>query len=178
MSFVHMADGTAADYDRIDAEDRVAASELPDRILAHMELLAHDDGAYRIDRLQHALQTATRAERDGADADWIAAALVHDLGDVLCPQNHGPYAAAILRPYVREEVCQVVAHHPIFQQHYFANRSPAQRAARERYRNEPWYEATVEFCARWDQRSFDPAYDTLPLEHFAPVLREVFTRGL
>jgi predicted HD phosphohydrolase len=34
----------------------------------------------------------------------------------------------------------------------------------------------VRFCERWDQASFDPEYDSDPLESFEPLLREVFAR--
>jgi len=101
VSFTQMQDGSAADYDLIDANDFETAKHLPDRILAHLRLMAVDDGAYQIDRLQHVLQSATRAERDGADDDWVVAALLHDLGDVLAPFSHGEYAAEILKPFVR-----------------------------------------------------------------------------
>ena len=32
------------------------------------------------------------------------------------------------------------------------------------------------FCERWDQSSFDPEYDSLPIEFFAPLVRPVFFR--
>lgn len=176
VSFVHMQDGTSADYDLIDANDQASAAELSERILAHLRLMAWDDGAYRIDRLQHVLQTATRAERDGADEDWVVAALLHDLGDVLAPFSHGEYAAEILRPFLRADVCWVVRHHPTFQRHYFANLPAAERNARDQFRGHEHYQLAVDFCQNWDQCSFDPEYDTLPLAHFESLLRRVFSR--
>ncbi len=176
VSFVAMRDGTPEDYDLIDANDRESLAELPNRILAHLRLIAEDDGAYQIDRLQHALQTATRAERDGAGDEWVVAALIHDIGDLLAPCTHGAYAAEILAPFVSEEVCWVVRHHPLFQRYYFANLSKEQRSVRERYREHEYYQRTIEFCENWDQCSFDPEYDSFPLEHFEPALRRIFAR--
>jgi hypothetical protein len=34
----------------------------------------------------------------------------------------------------------------------------------------------VEFCERYDENCFDPAYPWLPLGHFVPAVEEVFTR--
>ena len=69
----------------------------------------------RIDLYEHALQSATRATRDGASDEIVACALLHDVGEVLCPSNHGDVAAAILRPYISKEAHWVLAHHEVFQ---------------------------------------------------------------
>ena len=172
-----MRSGTPTDYDLIDANDARTLRGLPDRILEHLRLMADDDGAYPIDRLQHLLQTATRAERDGADDDWVVAALLHDIGDVLAPCSHGEVAAEILRPFVRAEVVWVVRHHGAFQRAYYANRPESERNAADQHRAHPHYGAAVDFCRDWDQCSFDPGYDTLPLEHFEPLVRRVFARA-
>jgi predicted HD phosphohydrolase len=171
-----MRDGTADDFRLIEANDEITARELPDRILEHLRLLDEDDGAYQISRLAHVLQTATRAERDGADADWVVGALLHDVGDVLAPHTHGEVAAEILRPFVRSEVVWVVRHHGISQRYYNASLPEDRRFARERLRDHEHYQAAVDFCERWDQCSFDPGYDTEPLEHFEPALRQVLGR--
>lgn len=176
VSFRQMRDGTAADFRLVAENDAATARELPDRILEHLRLLAEDDGAYQISRLDHVLQTASRAERDGADDDWIVGALLHDLGDVLAPFTHAEVAAEILRPFVRDEVSWVVRHHGIFQRFYNKSLDEAARHSREAFADHPHYRAAVDFCERWDQCSFDPAYDTPPLDHFEPVLRRVLTR--
>jgi predicted HD phosphohydrolase len=177
VSFSAMRHGTPADFDLIDANDTRTLRDLPDRVLAHLRLAVGDDGAYAIDRLQHMLQTATRAERDGADEEWVVAALLHDVGDLLAPCTHGQVAAEILRPFVREEIVWVVRHHGAFQRAYCTNRPASERAMREPYRAHPHYSAAVDFCEKWDQCSFDPDYDTLPLEHFEPRVRRVLGRA-
>lgn len=176
VSFTRMKDGTAEDYELLDAMEAAYAAGTADRVLEHLARLEHSFPGYQISRLGHSLQTATRAERDGADIDWIVTALLHDIGDELAPFNHDSIAAAVIKPYVREECSWVCAHHGIFQMVYYAHFQGADPDMRERYRSHPCYQAAVDFCERWDQASFDPAYDTLALDHFSPMVHEVFSR--
>jgi predicted HD phosphohydrolase len=176
VSFTQMKDGTAADYELLEAMEAAFAAETADRVLDHLLRLEHSLSGYQVSRLEHSLQTATRAERDGADIDWIVTALLHDIGDDLAPHNHDSIAAAVIKPYVREECAWVCQHHGIFQLVYYAHHVGGDPDIRERYRDHPHYQAAVDFCERWDQASFDPAYDALPLDHFAPMVREVFSR--
>ena len=126
--------------------------------------------------LEHSLQSATRAERDGKPPDYVVAALVHDIGDSLAPYSHGSYAAAVLRPFVSGELCWIISHHPLFQMYYYGPHMGGDKHARDQFRGHPWFDATVEFCERYDENCFDPDYDWLPLAHFAPAVEEVFTR--
>lgn len=176
VGFTAMADGTAADYDLLDRYERVHAAGLADRILASLDALRDSLGGYRITRLEHSLQAATRARLDGADVDWVVAALVHDIGDDLAPFNHSELAAAVLAPYVRAEVHWVVLHHGVFQSYYYAHHLGGDRHARDRHRDHEWASLCEEFCERWDQASFDPDYPTLPLDAFRDDVHEVFGR--
>ena len=175
VSFTAMDHGTREDYDRVEAHDARNAAKLADRVLAWLRSM-EGDSPYRISRLAHALQTATRAERDDADDETIACALLHDIGDVISPRNHSEAAAALLAPYVSEKNHWIVKHHGLFQGYYWLHHYGKDRNARDRYRDHEYYEACVEFCARWDQVSFDPAYPTRPLEHYEPLVRELFAR--
>ena len=177
VSFRRMRDATAEDFAIIERNDLLTARDLPDRVLALLRMLEEDDGAYQVSRLRHVLQTATRAERAGADDEWVLAALLHDVGDVIAPFTHGQVAAEILRPFVPEEVAWTVRHHGLFQRFYDVRLPDEQRRARERFVDHPHYAATVEFCERWDQCSFDPDYRDEPLEHFEPLVRELLTRA-
>jgi predicted HD phosphohydrolase len=141
-----------------------------------MTALSWSEIRVKVTRLEHGLQSATRAQRDGADLDWVVATLLHDVGDGLAPQNHDRFAAEILRPFVREEVTWVIRHHGIFQTYYFAHHYGWDRNRREAYRDSPYYQSCVDFCERWDQTSFDPDYGSEPLDSFAPLVREVFAR--
>jgi predicted HD phosphohydrolase len=176
VSFTRMKDGTAADYALLERLEADFASRLPERILGHLERLEHTLSGYQVTRLEHSLQCATRALRDGADTDWIVTALVHDIGDDLAPHNHDSLAADVIKPYVREECTWVVRHHGVFQLVYYADKIGANPDARERHRDSPHFHKAETFCERWDQAAFDPAYSSEPLRSFAPMVREVFSR--
>ena len=176
VSFSRMDDGTPEDYALLGKLENCFIAELPDRLLAALEGLQNSLAGYRIDRLQHSLQSATRAEADDADIEMIIAALVHDLGDDLAPDNHSQMAAAIIRPYVREEVTWIIEHHGVFQMFYYGDAAGVNKDERERYRGHKWFDSCEQFCRDWDQMAFDPDYPTKPLSHFEPMLRAVFTR--
>jgi predicted HD phosphohydrolase len=172
-----MEDGTREDYVLLDESERRYAQALPERVLESMRKLDHSLYGYPVTRLQHSLQAATRALRDGADEELTAAALLHDIGDELAPYNHSDMAAAILRPYVRAEVAWIVQHHGLFQNYYYVHHLGGDRHARDRLREHPWYAACAHFCAAWDQCSFDPDYPSESLEFFTPLVRRIFTRA-
>ncbi|MYF09541.1 MAG: HD domain-containing protein [Gammaproteobacteria bacterium] len=168
-----MADGTRADYELIATHDAHNASRTAERMIA---LLKSMDGPspYPISRLQHVLQSATRAEADGADDETIAVALLHDIGDQISPHNHSQVAAAILKPYVSERNWWIVQHHGLFQGYYWFAHYQRDPNERDRYVDHPHYQACVDFCERWDQNCFDPDYPTKTLAHFEPLVRQLF----
>jgi predicted HD phosphohydrolase len=176
VGFTRMDEGTREDYRLLDQMYRQTRQHVADRVLAALKQLAGPTLGYRIDRYQHSLQTATRAYRDGADEEIVVCALLHDIGDVLAPANHSQVAAAILRPYVSERNHWVIEHHGLFQGYYYFHHLGGDRNARDRFVEHPYYEACVDFCERWDQRSFDPDYETLSLEFFEPMVHRVFAR--
>jgi predicted HD phosphohydrolase len=173
-TFTRMQDATREDYKLIGRHSLEFFTGLPDRVLRHLELLDSDTGGYAVSRLTHSLQTATRAERDGRDDEYVVCALLHDIGDTLASANHSELAATILQPFVSEENHWIVQHHGVFQGYYFFHHLGLDRNAREAYRGHPLFGECAAFCARYDQNSFDPEYDTLPLAHFEPIVRKVF----
>lgn len=176
VTFTQMKDGTKDEYLMLgELEDRFVEG-LPERILEALKALENTLSGYRVSRLDHVLQSATRAEEDGEDEEMIVAALIHDLGDDLAPHNHSQYAASIIRPYVRAEVTWIIEHHGLFQNYYYIHHFGGDPLERDRYQGHPWYQRCVDFCERWDQSSFDPDYPTRPLEHFAPMVRRIFSR--
>jgi len=177
VSFRQMQDGTKEDYLLLDESERRYALGLADRVLESLRRLDHSLEGYPVSRLGHSLQAATRALRDRADEELVVAALLHDIGDELAPYNHAEVAAGILRPYVREEVTWIVAHHGLFQNYYYVHHFGGDRNARERLRGHPAYDACVHFCAAWDQSSFDPDYASEPLATFEPMVRRIFARA-
>lgn len=176
VSFRRMEDGTREDYELLDRGERAYVRALPERVMAALQKLDQSLPGYPVSRLGHSLQAATRALRDGADDELIVAALIHDVGDELAPYNHSEVAAGIIRPYVRPEVAWIVEQHGLFQSYYYAHHTGGNRNARERFRDHPWYQACKDFCANWDQCSFDPGYAAEPLSTFESRLREIFSR--
>ena len=176
VSFTSMAAGTQDDYELLARLEAEFAAGTADRVLDQLRGLAGSLAGYRVDRLEHSLQAATRAWRDDADEELVVAALLHDIGDLLSPHNHSELAAAVLRPYVSERTWWIVRQHGLFQSYYYAHHFGADRNARDRHIDHPWYQAAVDFCHRWDQPSFDPAYDSLPLEFFEPMVQRIFAR--
>ena len=171
-----MADGTAEDWQIIVAHAAPFTKDLPNRLVAHLKLLAGDCGGYAVDRLEHSLQTATRAAQAGEDEEYVVCALLHDIGDTLGPSNHADIAAAIVKPYVGERNHWIVEKHGMFQGYYFFHFLGLDRTARDQYRGHPHFEATAQFCHRYDQNSFDPDFKSMPLEAFVPMIGRVFAR--
>jgi len=173
-AFTAMRDATREDYQVIGRHSMQFFQGLPGRVLDHLKLLAGDTGGYAVDRLTHSLQSATRAERDGRDEEYVVCALLHDIGDTLACANHSELAATVLEPFVSEKNHWIVKHHGIFQGYYFFHHLGLDRDLRDRYRDHPWWRDCAEFCEKYDQNSFDRDYDTLPLEHFEPTVRRLF----
>jgi predicted HD phosphohydrolase len=173
-TFTRMQDANRDDYQVILHHSLNFMQGLPGRILTHLQLLAGDTGGYAIDRLSHSVQTATRAHRDGRDEEYVVCALLHDIGDTLASTNHADLAATILQPFVSEKNHWIVKHHGIFQGYYFFHHLGLDRNMRDRYRDHPYWRDCAEFCAKYDQNSFDPEYDNLPLDLFEPMLRRLF----
>ena len=177
VSFTAMKDGTREDYEILAKLEKPFLALTADRILTELRQSGETTlEGYQITRLDHALQSGTRAMRDGADIDWIVGALLHDIGDGLAPQNHDRLSAEVIRPFVRWDVAWTVEHHGIFQMLYYAHHYNWDRNARDRFRDHPVFKNCEEFCERWDQSSFDPEYPMEPLDTFEPMVKEVFNR--
>lgn len=177
VKFTAMKDGDKADYDLLDHLERDYASKTSERLLDALVQLDSSLSGYQVTRLGHSLQAATRAWRDGADIDWVVAALLHDIGDIYAPYNHDEYAAAVLKPFVREQVTWVVEKHGDFQRLYYAQHTGGNPHARDKFKGHAYYDDCDAFCANWDQSSFDPDYDMLPVEFFRDMVTEVFARA-
>jgi predicted HD phosphohydrolase len=174
-AYSRLEDCTKEDILSIAEANRGFYASTADRVLEHFAALRGEVGA-PLGAREHCLQAATRALRDGADSETVVAALLHDIGESLAPHNHGEIAAAIIRPFVTASTHWMVKHHAIFQGAYYFHHLGRDRYERDRFRDHPAFIRTVEFCARWDQVSFDPNYDTLPIEAFEPFVREIFSR--
>ncbi len=168
-----MTEANQAAWVRIAQADAEFARGLPDRLLGHLTLLRNECHGFAVDRLEHCLQTATRAHRAGRDEEYVACALIHDSGAALAPESHAEFGAMILKPYISERNHWMMQHHGIFQGYYFFHFFGADRNMREQFRGHPHFEYTAEFCDQFDQAAFDPNYESMPLEAFEPIVRRV-----
>ncbi len=176
VKFTAMKDGDREDYQFLHPLEVDYASGTADRLLKALVSLDESMSGYQITRLGHSLQSATRAWNDGADVDWVVAALLHDIGDIFAPYNHDEYAASILRPFVREQCTWVVEKHGDFQMLYYGHHVGGNQHKRDVYAGHMYFDDCAEFCERWDQASFDPDYKTEEIAFFTDMTREVFAR--
>ena len=176
VSFTEMKNGTKEEYLFLEKHEKNYVSKTADRILKYMSGLTKTLEGYPISRLEHSLQSATKALKAGEDEEMIVASLLHDIGDELAPMNHSEYAAAILKPYVSEKTHWIIERHGEFQAFYYAHHLGGDRNKREKYKDHKYYQATIDFCEKYDQGCFDPNYKSLPLEHFEPMVRRIFSR--
>jgi len=174
--FKAMTEGTREDWAIISSHFRDFSKGLPARVITHLKLLDGDYGGFPIDRLEHSLQTATRAYRDGRDEPYVVMALLHDIGDTLGSFNHPEIAAAMLRPFVSEELHWIANTHGVFQGYYYFHHLGMDRDLREQYRGHAHFQACAEFCEKYDQSAFDPNYDSAPLDFFVPMVERVMAR--
>lgn len=176
VKFTAMKDGDKEDYQFLHPLEVNYASGTADRLLKALVTLDESMSGYKITRLGHSLQSATRAWNEGADVDWVVSALLHDIGDIFAPYNHDEYAASILRPFVREQCTWVVEKHGDFQMLYYGHHVGGNQHKRDAYAGHMYFDDCAAFCERWDQASFDPDYKTEPVEFFTDMTREVFAR--
>ncbi|MQA03798.1 MAG: HD domain-containing protein [Streptosporangiales bacterium] len=172
VQFTAMADGTAEDYAFLEQFESAELERFPDRVLGWLRAMDEPTG-YLVTRLEHSLQSATRAHRAGADEEFVVCALLHDIGDVIAPANHSEAAAAVLRPYINERNYWIIKHHGLFQGFYYFHHVGLDPNARDKHRDHPLYQATVDFCENYDQNCFDPAYQSESLGFFEPMVRRV-----
>jgi len=176
VKFKQMKDGTKEEYLLLEKYEKKFIEGTPDRLINFMSNLSNTLDGYQITRLEHSLQTATRALNDKADDEMIVAALLHDIGDELAPLNHSEYAAAVLKPYVSEKTHWIVEKHGVFQLYYYAHHLGHDKNEREKYKGHKYYEDTIKFCENWDQKSFDPNFKSLNLKDFEPYIKKIFSR--
>ena len=177
VEFTQMKDGTKEEYEFLTSHEVAFTKGTADRLLSALVDLDEGLSGYKVTRLGHSLQSATRTWRDGADIDWVVSTLLHDIGDIYAPYNHDEYAATILRPFVREQCSWCVQTHGDFQMIYYGHHVGGNANKRDKFAGNIYFDDCAQFCKRWDQSSFDPDYDTLPIEHFAPMVHEVFARN-
>ena len=173
VDFVHMEDGTREEYALLSEISKANPILVAENVMGLLKGLKGNGDGYKIDRYQHSLQVATRAFNDGADEEMVMIGLLHDIGDMHAPGNHSAFAAAVLRPYISEDNHWIVLHHGLFQGYFYYHHYDLDRNARDKFRGHPTFQACADFCEKWDQTSFDPDYETMPLEAFEPMVHRL-----
>ena len=176
VNFTEMKNGSKEDYELLEKYEKNFERKTADRLLKYLASQTTTLEGYQITRLEHSLQAATRAYKNGESEEMVVATLLHDIGDDLAPMNHSQYAASIIRPYVSEKTYWIILHHGLFQTYYSAHHLAGDRNARDKFRNHKYYQDTVDFCEKYDQSSFDPNYKSMSLEEFEPMVKKIFDR--
>lgn len=175
MHFTRIDEGTVADFQILKEVHQQATENLPNTLYALLEDLALDT-SYNITRKDHCLQAATRALRDNRDEEYVVVTLFHDICESLGPFNHGEVIASILRPFISRNNHWMLVQHGLFQTYFYGAKLGLDPNARDIYKDDPAYEQTVEFCAKYDEISFDPNYPNEPLSTFDPMVRRVLKK--
>ena len=176
VNFTEMKNGSKEDYELLEKYEKNFERKTADRLLKYLASQTTTLEGYQITRLEHSLQAATRAYKNGESEEMVVATLLHDIGDDLAPMNHSQYAASIIRPYVSEKTYWIILHHGLFQTYYSAHHLGGDRNARYKFKDHKYYQDTVDFCEKYDQSSFDPNYKSMSLEEFEPMVKKIFDR--
>ena len=176
VNFTEMKNGSKEDYELLEKYEKNFERKTADRLLKYLASQTTTLEGYQITRLEHSLQAATSAYKNGESEEMVVATLLHDIGDDLAPMNHSQYAASIIRPYVSEKTYWIILHHGLFQTYYSAHHLGGDRNARDKFKDHKYYQDTVDFCEKYDQSSFDPNYKSMSLEEFEPMVKKIFDR--
>ena len=176
VNFTEMKNGNKDDYQLLEKYEKKFERQTAVRILKYLSKQTSTLEGYKISRLEHALQAATRAYQNKESEEMVVATLLHDIGDDLAPMNHSQYAASILRPYVSEKTYWIILHHGLFQTYYSAHHLDGDRNARDKFKDHKYYKATIDFCENYDQCSFDPNFKSMSLTDFEPFVKKIFAR--
>jgi len=176
VNFTEMKNGSKEDYELLEKYEKNFERKTADRLLKYLASQTTTLEGYQITRLEHSLQAATRAYKNGESEEMVVATLLHDIGDDLAPMNHSQYAASIIRPYVSEKTYWIILHHGLFQTYYSAHHLGGDRNASDKFKDHKYYQDTVDFCEKYDQSSFDPNYKSMSLEEFEPMVKKIFDR--
>ena len=171
-----MKKGTRKDYKILEKYEKKFERKTADRILKYLKSQTSTLEGYKITRLEHSLQAATRAFKNKESEEMVVATLLHDIGDDLAPMNHSQYAASIIKPYVSEKTFWIIHHHGLFQSYYSAHHLGGDRNARDKYKDHKYYQDTIDFCEKYDQCSFDPDYKSMTLDDFKPLVKKIFAK--
>ena len=156
FSFRHIDPKTIEDCESLHNHGQENICGLPDRISATLEVLKSELSGYQFNRLEHFLQTVTRAKRNRADIEFIVAALIHGVGDDLASENHSHLASASSRPYVQAKITWILEKRGLLQMYNFADKLPLEKEGKVTYRGHKFLSSVANLCEKWSQISFGP----------------------
>lgn len=146
-----------------------------DHVLSLLRVNENDPSfGYKVNNYRHCLQSATMIFQAGLDEESVVVALLHDIGFVACPANHGNFAAALLGNYISECNHWMLQHHQIFQQVHLHDYPGATPEARDQWRGTPHFQWTADFVEKFDQNAIDNHFDVPPLDFFVPMVHRLF----
>lgn len=146
-----------------------------DEVLRMLKVQENDPSfGYSVNMYQHCLQTATLMYRDNLPEEDVVVGLLHDIGYMVCPDAHGQFAALLLRPYISDRNFWMLEHHEVFQQVHFHDMDGIDRNERDQWRDNPYFDWTATFIAKYDQVAINFDNEILPIEEFEPMVRRVF----
>lgn len=172
-TFTRMQDGTRDDWMKIATAHKADFHNTADRFIDMLRQLEGITLGFSCDQLQHALMTGTLARRAGASDEEIVVALCHDIAKVINVPNHGAIAAEMFKPYVNDDLYNVLKYHQDFQGEHYYEYLDAPTDLRLQYKDEPWYELAVKLVDEWDAEGFDPNFEVDSLDSFIPLIRKV-----
>ena len=79
VNFTEMKNGSKEDYLFLDKLEKEYVGETADRILNFLSRMTTTLEGYKITRLEHSLQSATRAFRNNESEEMVVACLLHDI---------------------------------------------------------------------------------------------------
>ncbi|AEA62824.1 HD domain-containing protein [Burkholderia gladioli] len=175
-TYTTMAESTLSDVERIvqglnHYTDPEYLTNLYSNFLVQ---LRHSTEGFPIDRLEHSLQSASLALRDGRDHEYVVCALLHDVGELFDPFSHDAVIASLLKNYISPSNHFILQHHTTFQGYYYWDKIGLDKNAREKFIESPYYDDAIQFVDLYDDKAFDTSYESLTLEAFKPLMREFF----
>ena len=177
-SQIKMDDLSAKDWDNLSKYRKIYQKE--EQAKQALSILESQKDApsygFRINNYRHCLQSATMVMRDGGNEEDIVVALFHDIGFVVCPDNHGEFSASLLANYVSDKHYWMLCHHAAFLDYHAKTHPKSNPNTREKYQGHPYFEYTANWVERYDQTSIQTQYDTAPLEFFKPMVFRIFDR--
>ena len=175
---ISLEDFTVSDWALLGSQRAIYYQQEQARQTLRMLAASEHDASfgYMVNNYRHSLQSATMALRDGLDEEDVVVCLLHDIGFVACPANHGEFAAELMGCYISDRNYWMLQRHAIFQNIHSPHMPGVDVNECDRWRGHPYFEWAATFVDKYDQAACDPGYDIAPLVTFEPMVQRLFSR--